>query len=497
MKINILLLTIFISIVSITYLISQPSFNGTSPGCSGGGCHTYQSGIVSAVVLSNNQVQITISGTTGNVAGELVNTSGTVVAVNNGTGSNPFTLTAPSAGTYYVNAGYKNPSRLYGTDTVVIGSAPANPSSLNANPVSTTQINLSWTDNSADETGFKIERKTGSGGTFAEIAQVGANVTSYNNSGLLDGVQYCYQVRAYNGSGNSGYSNQSCATTFPDTPSAPSNLFASISHNPLSVMLSWNDNSGNETGFVIERELVTDAFVAVDTVSANSTSYQDTSVSITTFRYRVKAINTSGSSVYSNVVEIFVPVELTSFTAKVNSGIVYLNWQTATELENNGFEVLRRESDSRVWLKVGFVKGQGTTSEITNYSYTDAPDKSGKFSYMLKQIDYSGKYEYSDEINLEVLVIREYNLAQNFPNPFNPSTRISFTLAADSKVSLRVFNILGQEVAVIVDAAIAAGTYNYNFDASKLNSGVYFYQLEAQGNDGSSFKSIKKMILTR
>ncbi len=111
---------IVLSIVLVTNLKSEPGFNGTLPGCGGSGCHTSQTGIVTATVLSNNQVQITVSGTTSNVAGELVNSSGTVVAVNNSTSSNPFILTAPSAGTYTVNAGYKNPSKNWGTTSAVI-----------------------------------------------------------------------------------------------------------------------------------------------------------------------------------------------------------------------------------------------------------------------------------------------------------------------------------------------------------------------------------------
>lgn len=111
---------IIISVVLFTNTNSQPGFNGTTPGCGGGGCHTSQSGIVSTEVLNNLQVKITLTGTTSNVAGELVDNNGNVVAVNNSTSSNPFILTAPSAGTYTVNAGYKNPSLRWGTASAVV-----------------------------------------------------------------------------------------------------------------------------------------------------------------------------------------------------------------------------------------------------------------------------------------------------------------------------------------------------------------------------------------
>jgi hypothetical protein len=120
MKVKFFFIVAVVALFVFTFTQSQPSFNGTAPGCGGSGCHTSQSGIVSAEVLSNMQVRITLSGTTSNVAGELVDAGGNVVAVNNGTSSNPFTLTAPSAGTYTVNAGYKNPSRDWGTTSAVV-----------------------------------------------------------------------------------------------------------------------------------------------------------------------------------------------------------------------------------------------------------------------------------------------------------------------------------------------------------------------------------------
>jgi len=120
MKITILILAVFTSLFLITFTNSQPDFNGTSPGCGGSGCHTSEAGIVTAEVLDNFQVRITLTGTTNDVAGELVDAGGNVVAVNNKTSSNPFILTAPSAGTYTVNAGFKSPSRKWGSTSAVI-----------------------------------------------------------------------------------------------------------------------------------------------------------------------------------------------------------------------------------------------------------------------------------------------------------------------------------------------------------------------------------------
>ena len=165
MKISGILATFFLVIIIVSFLKSEPGFNGTTPGCGGSGCHTLQSGNVTATLLTGNQVQITVTGTTNRVGGELVNSNGVVVAVINSTTSNPFILTAPAAGTYTVNAGYKSPSRNWGTTTVDIVAAPVAPSLLNSTPVNNTQIDLSWTDNSNNEDGFKIERKTTASGT--------------------------------------------------------------------------------------------------------------------------------------------------------------------------------------------------------------------------------------------------------------------------------------------------------------------------------------------
>lgn len=190
-----------------------------------------------------------------------------------------------------------------------------------------------------------------------------------------------------------------------------------------------------------------------------------------------------------------VPVELTSFTATANSGVVLLNWSTASETNNNGFEVQRGNGTD---LKtIGFVKGIGTTTKSHSYSFTDQDVNPGTYTYRLKQIDFNGSFSYSQSINATVEAPRIYSLEQNYPNPFNPNTIINFNLATDSKVTLNVYNVLGQQVDELLNSNLAAGFHTINFNASNLNSGVYFYRLEANGINGKSFVSIKKMILTK
>lgn len=189
-----------------------------------------------------------------------------------------------------------------------------------------------------------------------------------------------------------------------------------------------------------------------------------------------------------------LPVELTSFTANATDNYVTLNWSTATETNNSGFQIERKNGNNFELL--GFVAGNGTTTERQNYSFVDKNLNPGKYTYRLKQIDYNGQFEYSSLVETEILV-KEFSLAQNYPNPFNPSTKISFNLSVDSKVKLGIYNLLGEQVSQVLNSDLSSGTHSIVFDASNLNSGVYFYKLEASGIDGQSFTSTKKMILTK
>lgn len=192
---------------------------------------------------------------------------------------------------------------------------------------------------------------------------------------------------------------------------------------------------------------------------------------------------------------LVIPVELTSFTASVSGNKIDLKWRTETEVNNSGFDVERNSGAG--FAKVGFVPGIGTSSEPNLYSFTDADLKAGTYTYRLKQVDYDGSFEYSQEISVEVTTPSVFVLEQNYPNPFNPSTTIAFSLATDAKVSLKIFNTLGQEVTQIINSNMNQGYHEVNFDASAYNSGVYFYKIEAQGTDGQNFTQVRKMMLTK
>lgn len=191
-----------------------------------------------------------------------------------------------------------------------------------------------------------------------------------------------------------------------------------------------------------------------------------------------------------------VPVELVSFTASVSrlstDNFVELSWATATELNNHGFFIERKTAESD-WLNLGFVKGNGTTTETNFYSYTDTKVPTGSYYYRLKQVDFNGTFQFfelSDVVN--VITLSTYYLSQNYPNPFNPSTKIAWQLKNDGLVTLKVYDQLGKEVATLVNEEKPAGSYEIEFNASSLASGVYYYKLTA-GN----FVETRKMILMK
>ena len=191
-----------------------------------------------------------------------------------------------------------------------------------------------------------------------------------------------------------------------------------------------------------------------------------------------------------------IPVELTSFTANVVGSSVELNWTTATELNNSGFEIERSE-DNVSFEKIGFVPGFGTTTETKSYTYSDQSVNSGTYYYRLKQIDFDGSFDYSGVVEVDVTLPSVFALEQNYPNPFNPSTSIQFSLPVDAQVTIGVYNLVGEKVAEVASGNFAAGSHKVTFNASTLTSGIYFYQLDATGNDGKTFSSVKKMALLK
>ena len=201
-----------------------------------------------------------------------------------------------------------------------------------------------------------------------------------------------------------------------------------------------------------------------------------------------------------------IPVELISFSVQTDEYDVKLTWSTATETNNSGFEILRSQTSNvkgqMYWEKIGFVEGKGTTVEVHHYSFVDESLPAGNYQYRLKQIDFDGTFEYSNIIEVTVDAPAIFSLEQNYPNPFNPTTKIKYEIPGQARnyntqVTLKVYDILGNEVATLVNEQKPAGTYDVEFVVGQdsrpnISSGIYIYQLGA-----GSFVQTKKMVLLR
>jgi photosystem II stability/assembly factor-like uncharacterized protein len=192
----------------------------------------------------------------------------------------------------------------------------------------------------------------------------------------------------------------------------------------------------------------------------------------------------------------FVPVELISFTAKVVDNKALLEWSTASEINNQGFDV-EMSYDNQSFEKIAFIPGFGTSSEQHSYSHTVDKLLSEKNYFRLRQVDFDGTFEYSPVVEVDGLLPSEFYLAQNHPNPFNPATSIQFSLPVEASVKIQLFNMLGEKVTEITNREFSAGVHIINFTSDGLSSGTYLYLLEAKGSNGVIFNQTKKMLLLK
>jgi hypothetical protein len=186
------------------------------------------------------------------------------------------------------------------------------------------------------------------------------------------------------------------------------------------------------------------------------------------------------------------PVELTSFTSQVGNGYVLLFWTTADEVNNKRFEIERSITPNH-WQTIGSVPGHGTTSEPQHYTFRDELNgiMAIKYTYRLKQIDFDGTYEYSNVVEIQ-LHPQTAKLLGNYPNPFNPTTKIKYQVSEAGKVSIKIYDVVGKEIAELVNENKGPGIYEVDFEASDFPSGIYFYNISS-----NNFTETKKMILIK
>src|SRR5262245_33224340 len=319
---------------------------------------------------------------------------------------------------------------------------PSAPSNLTSLAVSSSQINLNWSDNSSNEDGFRIERCAAASGScldanFQEIAQVGQNVTSFNNTGLPAQTTYTYRVRAYNSVGPSAYSNPAQATTqsAPLAPLAPSNLTSFvISYSQIN--LNWSDNSNNENGFQLERctGALADCgdvnFVQMPPIGPNVTSFNNTGLlAQTTYTYRVRAFNSTGTSGYSNYVTETTPVappaapsNLTS--AAISYNVVNLSWSDNSGNED-GFQLERCIGAMASW--VNFVQMQPVGTNVTSFSDVGLLAQT-TYTYRVRAFNSAGMSSYANST--------EATTPAAPPQPPSPPSNLTSSVVSYSQINL-------------------------------------------------------------
>ncbi len=428
LKTNFLLITISISIIAVSLLLSEPAFNGSSPGCGGGGCHSFQDGDVSVTVLDNLQVEVTVSGTSSRVGGELVDENGTVVDVIEQTNTNPFILSAPFEGTYVVNAGYKNPSKRWDSSLVILSGTV--PDFLSVSPTSLT-----------------LGSGSGSNGQFTINSNVSWSVS--DDASWLT-------VSPSTGS-NNGNVTVTATSSNPSTTNSRS-ATVTVTGGPTQETVNVTQSPVAPSGFPV------DLFGTPETEKTVSISVSKPGNPPSTVEYNITAFDPDHGGNDPPEGHAFIngngPIELFPGATQANGDGQTRDFTFTTPSSwwvdgNNELKFVRL-------LSTGYRIEMA--SVLFNVSDVNGGDNSPA----------------------------EFILKQNYPNPFNPSTTITYSIPESGLVTLLVYDMLGNEVAQLVNENKGVGEYNVSFSASNLSNGIYVYQLKV-----NNYNSTKKMVLLK
>src|SRR6266849_3400570 len=386
-----------------------------------------------ATAASGAQINLSWTASTDNVG-----VTGYRVERCQGAGCSIFVQIATPTGTTYSDSGLQASTsysyRVRATDAAgnlsaysntasatTLVAPPAAPSNLVATAASSSQINLSWTNNASNQTGFKVERST-DGTTFTQIATTAATATTYSDAGLLPSTQYFYRVRATNSGGDSAYSNTASATTLAAPPVAPSNLVATAASSSQ-INLSWTNNASNQTGFKVERSPDGTTFTQIATTAATATTYSDAGLLPSTqYFYRVRATNSGGDSAYSNTASATTlaappaaPSNLVATAA--SSSQINLSW-TNNASNQTGFKV-ERSTDGTTFTQIA-------TTAATATTYSDGGLlPSAQYFYRVRATNSVGDSAYSNTASATTLVAP----------PAAPSSLVA-TAASSSQINL-------------------------------------------------------------
>lgn len=376
--------------------------------------------------------------------------------------------------------------------TVASVACPGAPTNLTTTSNSTTQISLSWNDNSGNETGYKIERSSPGNTSFSQVATIGPNVTSYTNEGLTCSTPYYYRVRAYNGDGNSNYSNESSVST-RSCIQAPSNLIATSVLN-TQIDLSWTDNADNESNFKIERS--TSASFVTSTVlntGSNVTTYSDTGLICSTlYYYRVTAYNEYGSSTYSNVNSattktcIAAP-SLLSSEAISNSQIV-LNWTDNADNES-GFKIEQSSSVNGPYSEAGNVGANVST-------YTSSAQCGTLVYFRVRAYNSFGSSNYSNVTYNTTKACIQTPTDILVTGISNTQIGISWTDNSNNETGFRIERNSPGNSSYSQIAVVGTNVTHYTDEELECNT-LYYYRIIAFNNDGTSNNSTENFDTTK
>jgi M6 family metalloprotease-like protein len=390
--------------------------------------------------------------------------------------------------TYYYkvlaqNAGGPASVRPAHTQTHVC--SPAAPGGLAVSPVSQTQVDLTWSDNSGNEDGFKIERSPDGSTGWSEIASVTAGVTTYANSGLSCGTTYYYRVRAYNAGGHSAYSDPAHTTTPVCLPQAPNNLTATAV-SQTRIDLAWTDNSSNEDGFKIERSPDgSTGWSEIASVSASVTAFANSSLSCgTTYYYRVRAYNAGGHSTYSDPAHaatvVCIPAAPSGLAASpVSQTRVDLTWSDNSSNES-GFKIERSPDGSTGWSEIASVSAGVAAYANSGLSCGTT------YYYRVRAYNAGGHSAYSDPAHAATLVCL----------PQTPGD-LTATAVSQTRIDLAWTDNSSNEDGFKIErspdgstgwsqvASVSAGVITYS-DTGLTCGTTYYYRVAAYNASGAS-----------
>ncbi len=336
-----------------------------------------------------------------------------------------------------------------------------------------------------------------------------------NSTGLM--YRYCKtNADALFPIGNTAYNPATVRITGGDEGNFSATVKDSYTNNPPDptkcVTREWNvsNNTGGSPTVTLKFQFNTGEYganfqpagqIVVGHYSGGAWTELPATISGGEASYLVEAGSISSFSYFTVGNQGAMPVELMAFSGNAVGNQVKLSWSTSSEINNKGFDIERQFSSNgnsySEWSKVGFIQGNGNSTGIINYNFTDKCTETGKYKYRLKQIDYNGNFEYHNLSTLiDVGTPKKFEISQNYPNPFNPTTKIDFTLPKDANVLIAIFDITGKEVLKVVNENMKAGYYTKDINLSNQSSGVYFYRIISTAGS-EKFVDTKKMVLLK